>query len=113
MTRASACALAATVGLLAGVAGCRRPTMTPEACAEYVDHLVDVTLRSRGFADPELARRWKVELRETLAAELTACATLPRDEELLSCVGGAADDGALWRDCLAHTHRPRPHEHEP
>lgn len=93
--------------------GCRKATMSAEACDAHLDRLIEIELRSRGFDDPELERRWKSELRRTLAPELSACATLPRDEHVLACTGAAADDGALWRDCLAHAHRPRGHEHRP
>jgi hypothetical protein len=92
------CVLLVALALACG--GCRRQRLTARDCHELLGRIVDLELAERGYRDPALAARRKVELELRLAPEIAACDGRRAPSGVLECARRARSAEELSHRCL-------------
>jgi hypothetical protein len=86
--------------LLTIVVGCHSRRATPADCEHILDRIVDLELRERGFHDPALLERKRVELHRALTSELAQCQGRRLSDHVLDCVASATTTEDITHGCL-------------
>ena len=87
--------LLATVGT-----GCHRERLTAQDCGRILDRITELELAERGFRDPALAARRKVEMRARLKADLDACVGRRTRSGAMDCALSSPATADLSQRCL-------------
>jgi hypothetical protein len=90
------------LGLLLATVGvsCHRERLTAQDCGLLLDRITALELVERGFRDPALAARRKIEMRARLKGELDACVGRRVRSGAMDCAVASATIEDLSQRCL-------------